>query len=135
MKLKIKFRSPAIHSAILLLVPSLFNLRRFDSASGTPFLETPRNVKCRAPFPLVVHSLGYNAKEAVVVAGALAFAWLAIELALKPFLTKARASIDKSDPARDPDDDALPKTTADDVPEASADDVPVAADTKTTDDA
>ncbi|KAG5098558.1 hypothetical protein JHK82_048412 [Glycine max] len=68
--------SPAIHSAILLLVPSLFNLRRFDSASGTPFLETPRNVKCRAPFPLVVHSLGYNAKEAVVVAGALAFAWL-----------------------------------------------------------
>lgn len=71
----------------------------------------------------------------MVVAGALAFAWLAIELALKPFLTKARASIDKSDPARDPDDDALPKTTADDVPEASADDVPVAADTKTTDDA
>ncbi|KAG4944256.1 hypothetical protein JHK85_048902 [Glycine max] len=68
--------SPAIHSAILLLVPSLFNLRRFDSASGTPFLETPRNVKCRAPFPLVVHSLGYNAKEAVVVAAALAFAWL-----------------------------------------------------------
>jgi len=76
-----------------------------------------------------------KAKEAAVVAGALAFAWLAIELALKPFLTKARASIDKSDPARDPDDDALPKTTADDVPEASADDVPVAADTKTTDDA
>ena len=78
-----------------------------------------------------------KAKEAAVVAGALAFAWLAIELALKPFLTKARASIDKSDPARDPDDDALPKTTTDDVPDAAdskpAGDVPPAADTITTD--
>ncbi|KAJ1433052.1 outer envelope membrane protein 7 [Sesbania bispinosa] len=45
-----------------------------------------------------------KAKEAVVVVGALAFAWLAIELALKPFLSKTRASIDKSDPANDPDD-------------------------------
>ncbi|KAK7285375.1 hypothetical protein RJT34_20144 [Clitoria ternatea] len=45
-----------------------------------------------------------KAKEAVVVAGALAFAWLAIELALKPFLNKARGSIEKSDPAHDPDD-------------------------------
>ena len=43
-------------------------------------------------------------KEAVVVVGALALAWLAIELALKPFLSKTRASIDKSDPTRDPDD-------------------------------
>ncbi|KAK1559566.1 hypothetical protein Q3G72_015861 [Acer saccharum] len=30
--------------------------------------------------------------------------WLAIEIALKPFLDKARAAMDKSDPARDPDD-------------------------------
>lgn len=78
-----------------------------------------------------------KAKEAAVVAGALAFAWLAIELALKPFLAKARASIDNSDPPRDPDDDALPKTTTDDVPDAAdskpAGDVPPAADTITTD--
>ncbi|KAK1412549.1 hypothetical protein QVD17_33899 [Tagetes erecta] len=45
-------------------------------------------------------------KSLVVVIGALAFGWAAIELALKPFLDKARASIDKSDPARDPDDAA-----------------------------
>jgi len=61
-------------------------------------------------------------KEAVVVAGALAFAWLAIELALKPFLSKARASVDKSDPARDPDDvpDAAAPKPADDLPDVSA---------------
>ncbi|KAK9179527.1 hypothetical protein WN943_028729 [Citrus x changshan-huyou] len=34
----------------------------------------------------------------------LAFGWLAIELAFKSFLNKARAAMDKSDPARDPDD-------------------------------
>lgn len=45
-----------------------------------------------------------KAKEAAVVVSALAFVWLAIELALKPFLDKTRASIDKSDPTRDPDD-------------------------------
>jgi len=45
-----------------------------------------------------------KAKEAVVVAGALAFVWLAIELAFKPFLSQTRDSIDKSDPTRDPDD-------------------------------
>ncbi|XP_015969543.1 outer envelope membrane protein 7 [Arachis duranensis] len=49
-----------------------------------------------------------KAKDAVVVVGALALAWAAIELALKPFLSKARSDIDKSDPARDPDDDAVP---------------------------
>nr|pir outer envelope membrane 14K protein, chloroplast - garden pea [Pisum sativum] len=38
-----------------------------------------------------------KAKEAVVVAGALAFVWLAIELAFKPFLSQTRDSIDKSD--------------------------------------
>ncbi|XP_030948095.1 outer envelope membrane protein 7-like [Quercus lobata] len=43
-------------------------------------------------------------KQAVVVFGALAFGWLAIELAFKPFLDKFRAAIDKSDPTRDPDD-------------------------------
>ncbi|WCJ21513.1 outer envelope membrane protein 7 [Euphorbia peplus] len=45
-------------------------------------------------------------KQAMVVLGALACGWLAIEMAFKPFLDKARSSIDKSDPARDPDDDA-----------------------------
>ncbi|KAF3450183.1 hypothetical protein FNV43_RR06263 [Rhamnella rubrinervis] len=43
-------------------------------------------------------------KQAMVVLGALAFGWLAIELAFKPFLDKARSAMDKSDPARDPDD-------------------------------
>ncbi|KAK6937511.1 hypothetical protein RJ641_031019 [Dillenia turbinata] len=43
-------------------------------------------------------------KSAAVVFGALAFGWLAIEMALKPILDKARASMEKSDPTRDPDD-------------------------------
>lgn len=43
-------------------------------------------------------------KSVVVVFGALAFGWAAIELAFKPWLGKARASMDKSDPTRDPDD-------------------------------
>ncbi|KAF2314890.1 hypothetical protein GH714_037082 [Hevea brasiliensis] len=43
-------------------------------------------------------------KQAIVVFGALAFGWLAIEMAFKPFLDKARAAMDKSDPDRDPDD-------------------------------
>lgn len=30
--------------------------------------------------------------------------WLAIEMAFKPFLDKARSAMDKSDPARDPDE-------------------------------
>jgi 26S proteasome regulatory subunit T2 len=53
-----------------------------------------------------------KAKEAIVVAGALAFVWLTIELALKPFLSQTRDSIDKSDPTRDPDDDALDTAAA-----------------------
>lgn len=44
------------------------------------------------------------AKSAAVVFGALAFGWLTIELAFKPWLQKARAAMDKSDPALDPDD-------------------------------
>ncbi|XP_065864364.1 outer envelope membrane protein 7-like [Euphorbia lathyris] len=43
-------------------------------------------------------------KQAMVVLGALAFGWVAIEMAFKPFLDKARSAMDKSDPARDPDD-------------------------------
>ncbi|KAJ6405603.1 OUTER ENVELOPE MEMBRANE PROTEIN 7 [Salix viminalis] len=45
------------------------------------------------------------AKQAVFAFGALAFGWLAFEIAFKPFLDKARSAVDKSDPARDPDDD------------------------------
>ncbi|XP_018463560.1 outer envelope membrane protein 7 [Raphanus sativus] len=45
-----------------------------------------------------------GAKQATVVVAALAFGWLAIEIAFKPFLDKLRSSIDKSDPAKDPDD-------------------------------
>ncbi|VFQ68590.1 unnamed protein product [Cuscuta campestris] len=43
-------------------------------------------------------------KSAAVVFGALAAGWLAIELAFKPFLDKARAALKKSDPNYDPDD-------------------------------
>lgn len=57
-------------------------------------------------------------KEAVVVVGALAFVWLAIELAFKPFLSKGRDSIDKSDLTRDPDD--VPDIVAT-TPDADAD--------------
>ncbi|KAL6527642.1 hypothetical protein OROMI_029453 [Orobanche minor] len=38
------------------------------------------------------------AKSAAVLFGALACGWLAIELALKPWLVKARAAMDDSDP-------------------------------------
>jgi hypothetical protein len=41
----------------------------------------------------------------VVVFEALAFGWQAIEMAFKPFLDKAHSTMDKSDPARDPDGD------------------------------
>ncbi|PWA85822.1 hypothetical protein CTI12_AA145110 [Artemisia annua] len=47
-------------------------------------------------------------KSVVVVIGALAFGWAAIELAFKPWLDKARAAMDKSDPSRDPDDVDVP---------------------------
>ncbi|KEH23739.1 hypothetical protein MtrunA17_Chr7g0259701 [Medicago truncatula] len=68
-----------------------------------------------------------KAKEAVVVAGALAFVWLAIELAFKPFLSQTRDSIDKSDPTRDPDD--VPASAAAAVaPETDAGDATAAAD-------
>lgn len=43
-------------------------------------------------------------KQAMVVFGALAFGWLAIEMAFKPLLDKVRSAMDKSDPALDPDD-------------------------------
>ncbi|MCD9558849.1 hypothetical protein HAX54_016477 [Datura stramonium] len=59
--------------------------------------ETPR-VKPKKP-------------TAAVVFGALAFGWLAIELAFKPWLEKARAAMDKSDPSRDPDDDAADQSS------------------------
>ncbi|KVH94405.1 outer envelope membrane protein 7-like [Cynara cardunculus var. scolymus] len=55
-------------------------------------------------------------KSMVVVFGAVAFGWAAIELAFKPWLNKARASMDKSDPTRDPDD--VDVDTANKPPEA-----------------
>ena len=36
--------------------------------------------------------------------GALALGWATIELAFKPWLDQARKAMDKSDPAKDPDD-------------------------------
>ncbi|XP_050366179.1 outer envelope membrane protein 7-like [Argentina anserina] len=55
---------------------------------------------------------GSASKQAVVVFGALAVGWLAIELAFKPWLDKARSAMDKSDPARDPDDVVEAEETA-----------------------
>ncbi|XP_048441803.1 outer envelope membrane protein 7 [Pyrus x bretschneideri] len=52
-----------------------------------------------------------GAKQAAVVFGALAVGWLAIELAFKPFLDKARAAMNKSDPAHDPDEDDAVRAT------------------------
>ena len=43
-------------------------------------------------------------KQAMMVFGALAFRWLAIEMPFKIFLDKARAGVGKSDPQRDMDD-------------------------------
>ncbi|PON65792.1 outer envelope membrane protein [Parasponia andersonii] len=45
-------------------------------------------------------------KQAMVVFGALTLGWLAIELAFKPILDRARAAMDKSDPDQDDDDAA-----------------------------
>nr|ADT82942.1 chloroplast outer envelope protein 8 [Suaeda salsa] len=61
-------------------------------------------------------------KQAAIVMSALAFGWLTIELAFKPWLDKARATLNKSDPNHDPDVDdndndndvALPETKTDD---------------------
>ncbi|XP_054787912.1 outer envelope membrane protein 7 [Prosopis cineraria] len=75
---------------------------------------------------------GSAAKQALVVVGGLAFVWLAIEIALKPFLQQTRAAIDKSDPNRDPDDDAS-HPAADDASTPAADDAsPPAADAAST---
>ncbi|KAL5059552.1 hypothetical protein RYX36_031156 [Vicia faba] len=67
-----------------------------------------------------------KAKEVVVVAGALAFVWLTIELAFKPFLSQTRGSIDKSDPTLDPDDvpdaAAAPPPSETDAEDADKDD-------------
>ena len=55
-------------------------------------------------------------KQAMMVFGALAFAWMTIELAFKPLLDKARAAMDKSDPDRDRDDfadDSASKSSGD----------------------
>ncbi|XP_022967520.1 outer envelope membrane protein 7-like [Cucurbita maxima] len=45
-----------------------------------------------------------GSKQAFFILGALALGWLAIEIAFKPFLDKARSAMDNSDPTRDPDD-------------------------------
>ncbi|KAI3958377.1 hypothetical protein MKW98_011065 [Papaver atlanticum] len=44
-------------------------------------------------------------KSSLVVFGALAFGWLTMEIAFKPYLDKARAAMDKSDPSHDPDEE------------------------------
>ncbi|PIN03061.1 hypothetical protein CDL12_21046 [Handroanthus impetiginosus] len=54
-----------------------------------------------------------SAKSAAIVFGALAAGWLAIELAFKPWLQKVRSAMDKSDPARDPDDADKPAVEED----------------------
>lgn len=56
-----------------------------------------------------------SAISAALVFGALACGWLAIEMSCKPFLDKARATMAKLDPFRDPDDvdDESPKPSPD----------------------
>ncbi|XP_017700125.2 outer envelope membrane protein 7 [Phoenix dactylifera] len=49
---------------------------------------------------------GGGLKTALLVAGGLVLGWLTMETAFKPFLDRVRGSIARSDPARDPDDDA-----------------------------
>ncbi|XP_052170998.1 outer envelope membrane protein 7 [Diospyros lotus] len=49
-------------------------------------------------------------KSTAVVAAALALGWLAIEIAFKPWLDKARTAMAKSDPMTDPDDCEKPDT-------------------------
>ena len=68
-------------------------------------------------------------KSAVVVIGALAFAWAAIELAFKPLLDKARGSINKSDPKADADDVTVAEKSVEEPPaaDAAADDAAAAA--------
>lgn len=56
-----------------------------------------------------------SVKTAAVVLGALAFGWAAIELAFKPWLDKARAAMDKSDPTRDPDDSSPADNITDNI--------------------
>lgn len=51
-----------------------------------------------------------SAKSAAIVFGALACGWVAIELALKPWLLKARSAMNDSDP----DDAPKPKADEDD---------------------
>ncbi|KAL8092708.1 outer envelope membrane protein 7-like [Apium graveolens] len=53
---------------------------------------------------------GNSVKTAAVVLGALALGWATIELAFKPWLDQARKAMDKSDPSKDPDDDASTST-------------------------
>ncbi|KAG6757787.1 hypothetical protein POTOM_038112 [Populus tomentosa] len=61
-------------------------------------------------------------KQTIVVYGALAFRWLAIEMSFKPFLNKARFAIDKSDPARDlnGDDDSANRKENDSLSKSDA---------------
>lgn len=51
-----------------------------------------------------------STKSAAIVFGALAFGWLAIEMALKPWLVKARSAM--NDPDADPDDADKPLPAA-----------------------
>ncbi|KAF9608566.1 hypothetical protein IFM89_009998 [Coptis chinensis] len=75
------------------------NFNRYDDISRH-FIPWHLNLKNKMGSSAKVNSF----KSAVVVLGALAFGWLTIEIACKPFLEKARDAMDKSDPTRDPDD-------------------------------
>ncbi|KAI3460870.1 hypothetical protein Pfo_017533 [Paulownia fortunei] len=59
-----------------------------------------------------------SAKSAAIVFGALACGWLAIELALKPWLVKARSAMDDSDP----DDAATAKPSVEEDDDEKRDD-------------
>ncbi|KAK9945352.1 hypothetical protein M0R45_010872 [Rubus argutus] len=63
-------------------------------------------------------------KQAMVVFGALAVGWLAIELAFKPFLDKARSAMNKTDPAHDPDDVVVVEGTSTEETSTKTDETP-----------
>lgn len=67
-----------------------------------------------------------SAISAALVFGALACAWLAIEMSCKPYLDKARATMAKLDPFGDPDDvdDESPKPSPDSASSSSSSDSP-----------
>lgn len=122
--------SPArksVHSLTLIYFFSLQRVEVVSLARKVRFSINPPGEKpsshCEIPTNLLLFLLSLfplssinqmakpsSAKSAAIVFGALACGWVAIELALKPWLLKARSAMNDSDP----DDAAKPKADEDD---------------------